>query len=118
TQVAVFASGVGVEPGVTVRIGNGFTQFVGHDVGHGVRAFIGVGGKALRRARRTGPVGALRGGGAHEGDLEVRVIESAVGVISAVVSAEFAFSNVGGRQNEKKFVFFRREGAVVCGGEK
>ena len=53
TQIAIFASGIKVKPGIAVGIGHRFTQFMGNHIGHGVGAFIPVRAGSLRGTSGT-----------------------------------------------------------------
>src|SRR6478672_4040602 len=51
-----------MKPGITMGISNCFIQFMGHDVGHGISAFIPIRTEALGGATRSIGYGRAAGG--------------------------------------------------------
>ena len=94
TQITIFPCAIDMEPGIAVRIGDRFTQFVSDDVGHGVGAFIAVGSTALGGTSRTRSGRALGGGISYKSYFYISRAKRTRGMKAAKSRAESGLSYI------------------------
>src|SRR6478752_2665659 len=85
-----------MKPGITVGIGNGFIQFMGHNVSHGISAFISVRAESLGGASTARvPTRALRGGISNKGYFYVGGSDAVSKRLCGVKTAESSTKALG-----------------------